>query len=116
MATGLTFMDDDGVAVMLDAGEAESLLALTHGLDAATVSACPDCRSRVLASVAFIDLVESAAPHARARELIELADDAPTLHLFVVDDATTCRHRAWRDPLHGEWEDVVDAPGPHARR
>ena len=37
----------------------------TAGLEAATVSACPDCHSRVLAAVALIDLVDASAPHPR---------------------------------------------------
>lgn len=119
VAPGLTFFDDDGpdgASVTLDAGEAAALLELTSGLDAATVSACPDCRSRVVAAVALVDVLDEAGPHPRAGELIELADDAPTLHLFVVDDATGCRHRRWRDPLHEEWEDVVSGSGPRALR
>jgi hypothetical protein len=47
--------------------------------------------------------------------LTELADEAPTLHLFVVDDDTACRHARWHDPLHDEWLEVVEVPGPHAR-
>ena len=43
----LAVMDDDGEEVALDAAEADALFALTGGLEAATVSACPDCRSRV---------------------------------------------------------------------
>ncbi|GIU87156.1 MAG: hypothetical protein KatS3mg009_1671 [Acidimicrobiia bacterium] len=69
-----------------------------------------------LAAVALVDLLDAAAPHPRAGELIELADDAPTLHVFVVDEGTRCRHRRWRDPLREEWEDVVRGPGPHALR
>lgn len=119
MAGGLIFYDDDGpagAAVRLDPQEAAALAELTGGLEAATVSACPDCRSRVLAAVALVDLLDAAAPHPRTGELIELADDAPTLHVFVVDEGTRCRHRRWRDPLREEWEDVVRGPGPHALR
>jgi hypothetical protein len=116
MADGLTFMDDDGVAITIDADESAALLTLVADFDAATVSACPSCRSRVLAGVAFIDLLDQGAPHARTRELMELAEDAPTLHLFVVDDASSCRHPRWRDPLHDEWLDVVEASDPRARR
>ncbi len=43
----LTFVDDDGERVELDADDAAGLLEITGGLEAATVSACPDCRSRV---------------------------------------------------------------------
>ena len=46
----------------------------------------------------------------------ELADEAPTLHLYVVDEAADCRHRRWLDPLYGEWIEVVDgAAGPPVR-
>ena len=48
-------MDEDGNEITLDARESESLFALTSGLEAATISACPDCRCRVLASVALIE-------------------------------------------------------------
>ncbi len=104
----LGFLDDDGNEVVLDGDEAESLLALIGGLDGATVSACPGCRSRVLACVAVVDLLDAAPPHPRARELADLADDAPTLHLYVQDLRSECRHRAWRDPGAQEWRDALD--------
>jgi len=108
MPDALALIDDDGEEIILDAEEADTLLRLTRGLDAATVSACPTCRSRVLACVALVDLLEDAPPHPRARELIELAEDAPTLHLYVQDLATQCAHRAWRDPGFTEWEEALD--------
>ena len=89
---GLRFLDDDGVEIALDAAESASLLAVTRRLEPATVSACPDCRSRVLAAVALVDLLDDSAPHPRAGELVDLADEAPTLHIYVVDDATDCAH------------------------
>lgn len=104
----LSFLDDDGNEVVLDANDAESLWTLIGGLDAATVSACLGCRSRVLACVAVVDLLEAAPPHPRARELADLADDAPTLHLYVQDMVSECRHRAWRDPGAQEWHDALD--------
>lgn len=104
----LAFVDDDGDEVVLDAEEATSLLALTGGLDAATVSACPGCRSRVLACVALVDLLEDAPPHPRTRDVTELAEDAPTLHLYVQDLATECTHSSWRDPGSTEWAEAMD--------
>jgi hypothetical protein len=104
----LAFVDDDGEEVVLDADEATSLLALTNGLDAATVSACPRCRSRVLACVALVDVLEDAPPHPRARDVIDLAEDAPTLHLYVQDLAVDCAHAGWRDPGSAEWADAID--------
>ena len=77
----LVFLDDDGEEVLLDAEEAATLFALTGDLDAATVSACPQCRSRIVAVVALVDLLDEAPPFARSDELVELADDAPTLHV-----------------------------------
>ena len=62
------------------------------------MSACPDCRCRVIAVVALADLLDDARRTPRAGELLELADDAPTLHLYVVDGAARCAHRHWRDP------------------
>jgi hypothetical protein len=116
VGTGLVIMDEDGNEVVLDPRESECLFALTGGLEAATVSACPDCRCRVLASVAVIDLLDAAPPHPRGSEILELADDAPTLHLYVVDDMTDCEHGRWRDPLFDEWLDAGVAPGPTVRR
>ncbi|HWS44381.1 MAG TPA: hypothetical protein VN636_00840 [Acidimicrobiia bacterium] len=115
MAAGLVIMDDDGNEVELDAREAECLFAITNRLDAATVSACPDCRCRIVAAVALVDLLDEAPPHPRSGELVELADEAPTLHLYVIDAATSCEHDDWLDPLFDEWIDVIDAAGPRAR-
>jgi hypothetical protein len=115
VAGALRFLDEDGQKVELDAEEAESLITATGGLDEATVSACAQCRSRVLATVALVDLLDRAQPHPRGGDLIELADDAPTLHLYVIDLATTCRHGLWRDPGYAEWLDVVEGEGPRVR-
>jgi hypothetical protein len=112
---GLRFVDDDGVEIVLDAAESDALFSVTSGLEPATVSACPDCRSRVVAAVALVDLLDASAPHPRTGELVELADEAPTLHLYVVDKARRCRHTRWRDPGYAEWRDAVDAPGPRLR-
>jgi hypothetical protein len=103
----LAILDDDGEEIVLDADEAARLFALTADLDAATVSACPDCRGRILAVVALVDVLAEAPLFARAGELVQLADDAPTLHLYVRDLAVSCTHRAWRDPGHEEWADVM---------
>ena len=116
MTGAIRFLDDDGEAVGFDAPDAAALLAALGDLDDATVSACPDCAARVLACVAVVDLLDDAPPHPRARDLLELADDAPTLHIFLVDDAIRCRHRRWRDPLADEWHDVVGVRRPPARR
>jgi hypothetical protein len=113
---GLAILDDDRNEVLLDAWEAESLFVMTGCLERATVSACPTCRSRVVASVAFVDLLDASPPLARSGELVELADDAPTLHLYVVDLAADCAHLRWRDPLYDEWCDVVEESEPRARR
>jgi hypothetical protein len=105
---GLSILDEDGEELVFDADEAATLLGLTRGFDAATVSACPACRSRVLASVAVVDLLGDAPPHPRGRELLELAEDAPTLHLYVQDLATSCEHPGWRDPGFVEWSEVLE--------
>ena len=114
--TGLRVVDDDGASVDLAASEAETLWILTEGLDAATVSACPDCRSRVLAALALTDLLDESDAHPRANDLIGLADEAPTAHLYVVDASTDCAHARWRDPGRGEWTDVVGSESPRPRR
>ena len=74
-----------------------------HGgsLEEATVSACGQCRSRVIAAVALVDLLDG-SPHPRSGDLIDLADEAPTLHLYVIDLTTHCRHKPWRSALL-EW-------------
>jgi hypothetical protein len=104
----LVVLDDDSEQVHLDAAEADALLAFTQGLEPATVSACPACRSRVVAVVAFADLLGAAPPHPRAGALLDLADEAPTLHLYVVDREAECEHETWRDPGYDEWADVVE--------
>lgn len=109
----LRILDDDGEEVVFDAEEAAQLFALTGNLDAATVSACPHCRSRILAAVALTDLLAEGPPLARASELVRLADDAPTLHLYVRDLTARCPHGAWRDPGFEEWADVMADVGEH---
>jgi hypothetical protein len=109
----LVVLDADGNQVVFDATEAADLLALTGGLEDATVSACPSCRSRILAVVALSDLLDDAPPFARSGELVELADDAPTLHVYVRDLAQRCAHREWRDPGAEEWSDLmIQLSGP----
>lgn len=113
----MAFFDDEENELVLDAEDARTFWTLTGGLDGATVSACPGCAARVLACVALVDLLDDAPPHPRAREVRELADDAPTLHLYVVDLASSCRHLAWRDPGYAEWREAVadvvdDVRGP----
>ena len=115
MVAALRFLDEDGEDVELDASEAAALMTLTGELDAATVSACAQCRSRVLATVALVDLLDAAQPHPRSGDLIGLADEAPTLHLYVVDLLTECRHSRWRDPGFAEWLDVIDGDAPDVR-
>jgi hypothetical protein len=104
---GLTFLDGEQQEVTLDADEARSLLALVDDFERVTVSACPGCRSRTLAAVALVDLLDACPPHPRALELVELADDAPTLHVYVVDEASQCAHPGWLDPGHDEWLEAV---------
>ena len=116
MAGSLRFVDDDGQETVLDTAEAAAVLALIGSFDDATVSACPDCNSRVLAAVAFVDLLDAAPPHPRTGDLRDFADDAPTLHVYVVDDGTRCTHRRWLDPLADEWLDVIEEQaGPQVR-
>jgi hypothetical protein len=104
----MRFLDGDDGEVELDGDEAGALLALAGDLEDATVSACRHCASRVLATFALVELLDRSGPHPRAPELVELADDAPTLHLYVVDERTECEHRGWLDPGHAEWADVIE--------
>jgi len=109
--------DADGEELAFDATEAAALLTLTANLDAATVSACPRCRSRVVAVVALADLLADAPPFAHSGALLALADDAPTLHLYVRDVQTQCSHPTWLDPGAEEWADVVaELAGPSILR
>jgi hypothetical protein len=112
---GALLIDDDGAVLTLDPGDANLLFSLTDGLDAATVSACPECRSRTLAAVAFVDLLDASPPHPRGPQLGEFADDAPTLHVYVLDRSTVCDHRRWLDPGYGEWAEAVGHEDPRAR-
>jgi hypothetical protein len=114
----VAILDEDGEEVVLDAEDAALLFAVTGDLDDATISACPDCRSRVLACLALVDLLDLSAPHPRGDELIDLADDAPSSHCYVHDLASPCRHRSWHDPGRFEWIEVVgraERPPPRPR-
>ncbi|MFZ4585268.1 MAG: hypothetical protein ACOYNI_08580 [Acidimicrobiia bacterium] len=102
----LLITDGEGQDCRVGPIEADRLWRLTRGLESATVSACPTCRSRVLAAVALVDLLDECPPFEAADALRELADEAPTLHLYVIDSAP-CAHRAWRDPGYEEWRGVA---------
>jgi hypothetical protein len=104
----LVVYDDDGEVVPFDDDESSTLWSVAGGLEPATVSACPTCRSRIVAAVALVDLLGAAPPFARAVDLVELADDAPTLHLYVRDLRSACAHRGWLDPGFEEWAEVMD--------
>lgn len=106
---GLTFLDGELSEVALDDEEATTFLALVGDLERVTVSACPGCRSRILAAVALVDLLDAAPPHPRAPELVELADEAPTLHLYLVDESSECAHAGWLDPGYDEWVEAVES-------
>jgi hypothetical protein len=113
----LVIFDADGEELAFDAAEAAALFALTADLEAATVSACPKCRSRVVAVVALADLLADAPPFAHSGALLALADDAPTLHLYVRELQAQCTHRTWLDPGAEEWAEVVaELAGPSILR
>src|SRR4051812_14415717 len=107
MAGGLRILDGDDGEVDLDADEAAALLALTGRLEDATVSACRHCDSRVVATFALVELLDRSGPPPRGPEIVELADDAPTLHLYVVDEREECAPRGWLAPGHAEWADIL---------
>jgi hypothetical protein len=115
IGAALRLLDEDGQQVELDAAEADLLFTITADLEQATVSACGQCRSRVIAGVALVDLLDGSRPHPRSGALIDLADEAPTLHLYVIDLATRCKHDRWRDPLFAEWLEVIEGDGPRVR-
>ena len=112
-------IDGDGGEVLVHGEEAATLWTLTRGFEDATVSACPECGSRVVASVAIVDLLERALPHSASDALIALAEEAPTLHLYLAFDAAKilrsaptdplpprCTHDHWRDPGFDEYCDA----------
>jgi hypothetical protein len=109
--SGLRFCDDGEAEVILESDDAARLWQVTGGLEDATISACLECRSRVLAAVALVELLDVSPPVPMSTALGELADDAPTLHLYVEDLGTECAHRTWLDPLAEEWSEVVEGSG-----
>ena len=110
LVASLRFCDDAGGEVIVPGPDAATLWSIVAGFEDATVSACSHCRSRVLAAVAVVDLLDRSLPHPVSGPLTELADDAPTLHVYVADVDTGCAHRGWLDPLAEEWADVVEGP------
>ena len=115
----LLFSDGDGGSVVVHGREADSLWSLTEGFDAATVSACIECGSCILAVVAVVDTIDRSLPHDASAAIVDLADDAPTLHLYVTRSAgpQRCTHHSWRAPGFEEWCDAMGvARRPRRRR
>ncbi len=104
---GLIVFDDDGNEVVIPAGQVDELLLSLKDLSSVTVSACPACRSRVVACLALIETA-FVSSHPSTCDLVDLAEEAPTLHLYVFDADTTCRHRGWHDPGFEEWSEAVE--------
>ena len=112
----IAILDGDGGELRLTGDEAVALLDVCDRFEAATVSACRDCAAKVLATVAVVDVVDGAAAHPASMRLVELADEAPTLHLYLVDLATTCQHARWSDPGYEEWCAAAGVRGRNRRR
>ena len=108
----ILFSDGDGGSVVVHGGEANSLWTLTDGFGAARVSACDECGSCILAVVAVVDTIDRSLPHDASAAIVDLADDAPTLHLYVSRSTgpQPCTHNSWRDPGFDEWCDATGAP------
>lgn len=105
MEESLVVANGDGEAIGLN--DREALLYLPI-FDRALVSACPECRSRVVAALALRDALDDAPPLEATDDLRDLVEEAPTLHLYVFDAASSCTHGAWRDPGYDEWADMLD--------
>jgi len=101
----VVILDGEAGQVVLAGSEAAILRAT---FDAAMVSACPSCRSGILALLAFSEALDDAPPIETMGELRVLVEDAPTLHLYVVDESSSCEHPVWRDPGYEEWADIMD--------
>ena len=101
----IVVIDGEGGEVAIDGRVAE---LYRSAFDRATVSACPQCRCRMIAALAFADALDDAPPLDITSDLRELVEEAPTTHLYVVDIETECEHRAWRDPGYEEWADITD--------
>ncbi len=107
LTTGLIVFDADGNDVVVAPDQIDELLSPLDNLRGATVSACPDCRSQVVACLALAEVL-TAVVNPLADELSELAEEAPTLHLYIFDAGTKCRHRSWHDPGFEEWTEAVE--------
>ena len=116
VTAGLRFMDDDG-----DRGRARRTRSRLRCSRSPAISRRRRCRRVPTAGAACSPRSRSSTcstrspPHPRGGELVDLADDAPTLHLYVVDRESRCRHTRWRDPLADEWRDVVEVRAARRR-
>jgi hypothetical protein len=112
----LCIIDNDGRRLEINHDDALGVFQLAEGLEAATTSSCTECRSRVIASGALSDLLSSFVEHPRVSEIIAFADDASTLHIYVIDVESPCAHRTWRDPGREEFFMAVKAQSPIRKR
>ncbi|MFZ4514959.1 MAG: hypothetical protein ACOYN3_01450 [Acidimicrobiia bacterium] len=106
MAPTLVLTDGEARISAIDDRAVPTLMPL---FEAASVSRCPQCRSGVLAALAVLDGLDAAPPLEAVTHIRDLIDEAPTLHIYMVDHGAGCSHRAWRDPGFEEWCDAVES-------
>lgn len=104
-------LDADAQVAELTPVQGAKLLSQMVGDLDPRVSGCLYCRSCVVATEPFSDLidarsVELASESEMVQEINNLIENTTSVHLYIWEE-NDCIHTLWRDPLAEEWSEVT---------
>lgn len=90
--------------------QVEILFSRMTGSSDPRVSSCLYCRSCVVATEPFSELIDVLNVEYNDTDLysrvIDMIENTDSVHLYIWED-NDCLHNLWRDPLASEWSDIT---------
>ena len=104
-------LDSSAEFITLNSHQANLLYSAMLGDSDPRISSCVECRSAVVATEPLSSVLDELSvmqveETEIIQELIELVENAPTVHLYLWEE-NDCAHVLWRDPLASEWSSVT---------
>lgn len=104
-------LDSTGQSIQLNDSQTELLYSSMNGPSDARISSCMECRSAVVATEPFNNVLDEMSNNYPGETdlisaLIEFVENSESVHLYLLED-NDCVHLLWRDPLASEWSAVT---------